>query len=137
MHAISRPFVIKQIPETPGPPRRYVDSAVACMSSLNKPLGANPFWVCHDQETEAFIRLCCTYQYMWGEASQVKVLFQIRRYGLALICCGLALAVACTGAGGPVCSPLGSPLWPTTTSFSRLNLISTWIQRPYCDSDPS
>jgi len=29
-----------------------------------------------------------------GEASQLKVLFQIRRYGLALICCGLALALA-------------------------------------------
>jgi K+-sensing histidine kinase KdpD len=63
-------------------------------SGLNNPLGPNPFWICHDQEVEAFI--ASAGPNARGEASQVKVLFQIRRYGLALICCGLALAVART-----------------------------------------
>ena len=36
----------------------------------------------------------CSVLTIAGESSPVKVVFEIRRYGLAAICCGLALAVA-------------------------------------------
>jgi hypothetical protein len=85
----------------------------------------------------------------------VKVLSQIRGYGLASISCGLALALAwwldaptscfflavilssLYGGKGPGLFAVGLTALAFDCSFYRRDPISTWIHPPSSDSDPS